>query len=302
MELYHGSPNKEFTPQFGFGEDRHDYGRGFYLTENLDLAKEWAVCNPNTENGWVHKYTLDCQNLKILDFEKLGIFPWMAEVMKHRDADSSRRYKVLSKKFIEKYGICTSGYDVIRGWRADASYFYITKAFVRDEVDIDILEELFRLGDLGIQYIGIKRRGVMAAYSKAYLDEIVETQGNLFEDINRYVEGIDVKYFIEKYMKGNTRSYIDSAQPYVATMDASELWKYFQKTDNFIPLQGEGIGGFLPNWIGQFYAYYQWYYNTKSSQVIEEVPLDFIIAEYQGLHDLDLESAVKKVGEQVKYA
>lgn len=152
MELYHGSPNKEFTPQFGFGEDRHDYGRGFYLTENLDLAKEWAVCNPNTENGWVHKYTLDCQNLKILDFEKLGIFPWMAELMKHRDADSSRRYKVLSKKFIEKYGICTSGYDVIRGWRADASYFYITKAFVRDEVDIDILEELFRLGDLGIQY------------------------------------------------------------------------------------------------------------------------------------------------------
>ena len=37
-------------------------------------------------------------------------------------------YKVLSKDFIKKYGIDTSDYDVIKGWRADASYFYIAKA------------------------------------------------------------------------------------------------------------------------------------------------------------------------------
>ena len=32
--LYHGSPNKIVTPIFGGGDDKHDYGRGFYLTEN----------------------------------------------------------------------------------------------------------------------------------------------------------------------------------------------------------------------------------------------------------------------------
>ena len=37
--LYHGSPNKIVTPVFGGGDDKHDYGRGFYLTENIDLAK-----------------------------------------------------------------------------------------------------------------------------------------------------------------------------------------------------------------------------------------------------------------------
>lgn len=57
-----------------------------------------------------------------------------------------------SEKFILKYGIPLDNYDVIRGWRANASYFYIAKAFVRDEIDVCILEELFRLGDLGIQY------------------------------------------------------------------------------------------------------------------------------------------------------
>ena len=44
-----------------------------------------------------------------------------------------------------------SGYDVIK-FGENASYFYIAKCFVRDEVDLDILPELLKLGDLGIQY------------------------------------------------------------------------------------------------------------------------------------------------------
>lgn len=152
MVLYHGSPNKEFTPEYGKGEDKHDYGRGFYLTQDKELAKEWAVCNPDSGNGWVHKYNLDCNGLKVFDFEQAGILAWLAELMKHRAADTSRRYKILSEKFIIKYGIPVENYDIIRGWRANASYFYIAKAFVRDEIDVCILEELFRMGDLGIQY------------------------------------------------------------------------------------------------------------------------------------------------------
>ena len=41
---------------------------------------------------------------------------------------------------------------MIKGWRANASYFYIAKEFVRDNIDMDILEELLSLGGLGIQY------------------------------------------------------------------------------------------------------------------------------------------------------
>ena len=160
--LYHGTPDKEITPIYGGGNDKHDYGRGFYLTENLELAKEWAVCRPNEENGWVHKFELDCSELKILDFEEKNILSWLAELMKHRDAADSRRYRMLAAKFIDKYGIATSGYDVIKGWRANASYFYIAKEFVRDNIDLDILEELLSLGGLGIQYCIKTER----AYSK----------------------------------------------------------------------------------------------------------------------------------------
>ena len=89
--LYHGSPNKVILPQYGFGEDKHDYGRGFYLTESVELAKEWAVCRPDERNGWVHKYELDTRDLKVLDFQEYNILSWLAELMKHRDASDSRR-------------------------------------------------------------------------------------------------------------------------------------------------------------------------------------------------------------------
>lgn len=150
--LYHGTPNEIVVPTFGKGDERHDYGKGFYLTENIQLAKEWAVCRPNDNNGWVHKYELDTTDLKILDFQEKNILAWLAELMKHRDAADSKRYRMLAKQFIEKYGVDTSEYDVIKGWRANASYFYIAKEFVKDNIDIDILEELLSLGGLGIQY------------------------------------------------------------------------------------------------------------------------------------------------------
>jgi len=150
--LYHGTSDKEIKPAYGLGNDKHDYGRGFYMTADYELAKEWAVCRPNEKNGWVHKYELDTDGLKILDFQTKDILSWLAELMKHRDASDTKRYHMLSAKFIEKYGVDTSPYDVIKGWRADASYFYIAKEFVRDNIDMDILEKLLSLGGLGIQY------------------------------------------------------------------------------------------------------------------------------------------------------
>ena len=150
--LFHGTPAETVVPTYGLGDEKHDYGKGFYLTEDIELAKEWAVCRPDKQNGWVHKFALELDGLRILDFQKLDVLAWIAELMKHRHASDSKRYRVLSAKFIDRYGVDTEGYDVIKGWRANASYFYIAKEFVRDNVDVEILEDLLSLGGLGIQY------------------------------------------------------------------------------------------------------------------------------------------------------
>lgn len=152
MILYHGTADRVIHPTYGLGDEKHDYGKGFYLTESIDLAKEWAVCRPSESNGWVHQFVIDTDGLHILDFEKYDVLTWLAELMKHRDAADSKRYRMLAQEFIAKYGLDTSAYDIIRGWRANASYFYIAKEFVRDNIDLDILPELLSLGGLGIQY------------------------------------------------------------------------------------------------------------------------------------------------------
>lgn len=139
----------------------------------------------------------------------------------------------------------------------------------------------------------------MRAYSEAYLKEVVETQGKLFDEVTEYEPGIDVEHFITDYMMSKTRAAIDRGQAYVATMDARELWDYFCKIEKYKSVQGKPIKGFMVDWIGQFYAYFQWYYNIRSESVIELVSLEFIKAAYYGLHDLELELAVKKVGGQL---
>ncbi|MCR5150622.1 MAG: DUF3990 domain-containing protein [Clostridiales bacterium] len=150
VTLYHGSPNQTLFPTFGLGEEKHDYGKGLYLTPNIELAREWAVCNGT--DGFLYKIELNLSGLVLLNFDECDPLAWIAELMSHRDADTSIRYKRFAPKFIEKHKINVSHYDIIKGWRADSSYFLIAKKFVRDELDAALLQEALKLGDLGIQY------------------------------------------------------------------------------------------------------------------------------------------------------
>lgn len=138
----------------------------------------------------------------------------------------------------------------------------------------------------------------MQAYAKDYLNEVVENQGKLFDYVAQEFPDKDTKEFIQTYMESKTRKSIDQAQAYVNTMDARALWDYFVKTESYELKNGKAMEGFIPDWIGEFYAYYQWYYNIPSAEVVEKVPVDFLMKAYHGLHDLDLDLAVKKVGDK----
>ena len=136
----------------------------------------------------------------------------------------------------------------------------------------------------------------MGAYSDAYLGEVVENQGKLFDYVAGTFLDKDTEDFINAYMTSKTRKYIDEAQAYVNTMDAEELWRYFTENENYHMKPGKALSGFMPDWIGEFYAYYQWYYDLPSAEVVRKIPVDFLQKAYAGLHDLDLDLAVQKVG------
>lgn len=137
----------------------------------------------------------------------------------------------------------------------------------------------------------------MGAYAEVYLDDVVETQGKLFAYFADSFPDKDTEDFIEAYMRSRTRRSIDEAQAYVATMDVRTLWEYFLKTDHYRAKNGKALQGFRNDWIGEFYAYYQWYYNIPSAEVIDRIPLRFLEKAYYGLHDLELDLAVRKVGQ-----
>lgn len=136
----------------------------------------------------------------------------------------------------------------------------------------------------------------MGAYAKVYLNDVVENQGKLFDFVAQNFPDKDTIDFIKTYMSSKTRKNIDEAKAYVNTMDAKELWRYFSETETYVLKSGKALNGFVPDWIGEFYAYYQWYYDLPSCEVVKNVPIDFLTKAYHGLHDLDLELAVKKVG------
>lgn len=136
----------------------------------------------------------------------------------------------------------------------------------------------------------------MRAYPEEYLNDVVENQGKLFDFVAQAFPNKDTEVFISAYMASKTRKSIDEAKAYVNTMSAKELWEYFCRTEQYVLESGKALDGFMPDWIGEFYAYYQWYYDIPSSEVIKKVPLDFLKKAYYGLHDLELDLAVQKVG------
>ena len=136
-------------------------------------------------------------------------------------------------------------------------------------------------------------------YDSAYLQEIAETQGALFERLQDVAPTVDGIEFIRSYMKSDTRWFLDRGDVYLATLGPKDLLDYYQTEDVHKTMSGSPLRGFAPNWIGQFYAQYQWYTGAHSSDIVDRIPPEWLASAYPGLHDLDLRLAVEKVAAEV---
>lgn len=152
--LYHGSNEKIEKPLFGKGKVYNDYGQGFYCTEHMELAKEWA-CNEGID-GFTNKYELDVENLKILDLsgEEYTILHWLALLLQNRRFRVSSPVMRRGTEWLKThFSVDISEYDLIIGYRADDSYFSFARAFISNEISLSQLNYAMRLGKLGEQYV-----------------------------------------------------------------------------------------------------------------------------------------------------
>ena len=152
--LYHGSPEIIQTPVFGKGKSYNDYGKGFYCTEHLELAKEWAVSS--LHDGFANRYTLDTEYLNILNLNSpdYTILNWIAVLVEHRLFSIKTPVARRAKQYlIDNFSINVNAYDMITGYRADDSYFDYAESFLNNGISVEQLACAMRLGKLGEQIV-----------------------------------------------------------------------------------------------------------------------------------------------------
>ena len=154
INLFHGSVNIIEKPIFGEGKSYNDYGRGFYCTEHIELAKEWACLSGN--DGYANHYQLDCSGLSVLNLNapEYNILNWMAILLKNRKFNVADGLPQRAKNYLlENFKIDYKKYDIIIGYRANDSYFSYAGDFVNGTLSLSDLSEAMRLGKLGEQVV-----------------------------------------------------------------------------------------------------------------------------------------------------
>jgi hypothetical protein len=152
--LYHGSTAKIEKPLFGVGNVHNDYGLGFYCTEDIELAKEWASIHE--DGGWANIYTLETKDLSVLNLssEKYGILHWLSILVNNRTFNMSSPVAAEAKDYLTEFFLPdTSRFDAIIGYRADDSYFTFAQDFLSNAISLRQLGRAMTFGSLGKQFV-----------------------------------------------------------------------------------------------------------------------------------------------------
>lgn len=173
--IYHGTKALGLVPKYGVGGRNNDYGSGFYLAEDLELAREWAYskyAGLDQEKGYVYHYSLDFSKLRVLNLCELDNVHWVAELLSNRKITKSGFYDNSDvSRFVSKFKIDTSQYDVIIGYRADDAYFSYVQSFADGTLSLNGLETCMREGNLGLQ-VFIKSRKAFSMLKLVKREEV----------------------------------------------------------------------------------------------------------------------------------
>ncbi len=159
LTIYHGSRVIIEKPDLLKGKPYNDYGRGFYCTENIELAKEWACTQK--DDGIVNAYELDTSDLTVLRLtdENYNILNWMALLLKHRTFNVSAPLAVQAREYLlDNFTPPVGNTDIIIGYRADDSYFAFAEDFINNTISLSQLSRAMHLGNLGEQVVLISEK------------------------------------------------------------------------------------------------------------------------------------------------
>ena len=152
MLLYHGSEKIIEKPLYNGGRIHNDYGQGFYCTEFADLAREWSVSDDH--DGFLNCYEFEPDGLSFLNLNDYSILTWLSVLLQNRTFLIDTPLAASAKDYIiSEFGIDYSSFDIIKGYRADDSYFSFAQDFLNNVLSFEQLKKAMYLGDLGEQVV-----------------------------------------------------------------------------------------------------------------------------------------------------
>lgn len=82
--IYHGSLDIIEQPNLQRSKPYNDFGKAFYCTESLEMAKEWA-CSEK-KNGYANEYIIDNCDIEILDLttKDFSVLDWIGTLLRYR--------------------------------------------------------------------------------------------------------------------------------------------------------------------------------------------------------------------------
>jgi len=154
MNVYHGSFIKIEKPDLSKGREKVDFGKGFYVTEDMEMAKKWSC---NKKDHFINQYYLNLNGLKTI---KLSLTPdWLHFIASNRGYNSFR------------YNI--SEYDVIIGPTADDKMFDTLDRYFKGDISADKAIQYLNLAKLSDQ-IALKTQKAISNLSFVRCEQLNE--------------------------------------------------------------------------------------------------------------------------------
>ncbi|HIZ72009.1 MAG TPA: DUF3990 domain-containing protein [Candidatus Gallimonas intestinavium] len=125
-----------------------------------DIITIWEASEMVTveedRDGYANQYLLDLQGLNVLDLSQKGFttLHWITLLLQNRVFTLKNDIIKAGKRYlVEHFSLPVHTYDVLKGYRADDSYFAYAESFLNNTISVQRLSEALKLGNLGEQVV-----------------------------------------------------------------------------------------------------------------------------------------------------
>ena len=151
--IYHGSSSIVRNPKFGAGRAYNDFGLGFYCSESISHASEWAVGSGSS--GFVTAYSLDCSGLRVIDLcsPQYNLMHWLYLLLVFREFDPSTHLHAAKEYISNEFAVDYQASDCIAGYRADNCSYALATEFLNNRLPYETLRSIITMEDMGRQFV-----------------------------------------------------------------------------------------------------------------------------------------------------